>query len=155
MPCKDRDQAREYNKKWYRANVKKRITTIRDWKLRQKALLLEVKSKAGCESCRTHDPSKLRFYHRDLVQAAFDLNQAHDDGVSKARILNEIKICGVWCRRCFSTAHPDDPRASGRMSGRTFQARNRELVKALGMSYGKACNRLRRMVLFNVVRLAN
>jgi hypothetical protein len=77
---------------------KKRRGAIRAW-------LVENKKSFHCNRCLIADHRVLVFHHKDPSKKEFEIGIRASGGMSKERILKEIKKCEVLCANCHQIDH--------------------------------------------------
>jgi hypothetical protein len=111
MPYKDLEvrklKAKEYSKKYYKANKKKIIKKNLDYKKKLRVLWAEFKATLICQHCGETHPATFDFHHikKDIAnKRVSELIQWQN--YSGAR--KEIKKCIVLCANCHRKHHYEE-----------------------------------------------
>lgn len=161
MPYRDtekrREYQREYMRRWYQANKSKHIGYVRSREKKIKVWLNQYKGTLCCEVCGVQT-AKLKFQHKDPQTKKFYIGDIRDCSSIKA-LQEEIAKCRVLCPACFYRLNFADAQASLENAERTNDSSagatadfDRKQSRQLGMSYGTAAHRLRKLVLFDALR---
>ena len=160
MPYKDpekrRRYQREYMRSWYERNKATHIGYVRNRDKKIKAWLEEYKKSLSCEVCGNRT-AKLKFQHRDPQSKKFYVSDIRDCPSIRA-LQEEIAKCRVLCPSCYYHLNLNNLSDANRPGDSTAQLAtkfNRKQSQQLGMSYGTAAHRLRKIVLFDVLRRHN
>lgn len=104
MAYKNKEDSREYQKKWYKNNKKKRIKQIRDYQDREHEKFIEYKSGLKCSLCGYNKCiSALDFHHKNKDTKDFSISAMRKR--SMKRIMEEIKKCILVCKNCHAEIH--------------------------------------------------
>lgn len=94
MPYKNKDDQREYDRKWHHEH----LDQSRARKLKTKLVLHRIKLELGCEHCGyEEDPIALQFHHIDASQKEISM---HEVNYSLIKLLKESEKCMVLCANC-------------------------------------------------------
>ena len=107
-PC-DRAISKEHyekNKKYYMDKNRNRRAMLTDW-------LTEYKSTHPCQECGESRHYVLVFHHRDKTEKDDNISVMVMDGISIARIKEEIAKCDSLCANCHRELHWRERNNSG------------------------------------------
>lgn len=99
------EKVRAYKKKYYLANKSKVIAESNARKQDLKRWADDLKSSLKCALCPENDIVCLDFHHTNPDEKDMAIARAVSYGVSKARILAEMKKCKVLCANCHRKVH--------------------------------------------------
>ena len=95
-------QARvEYDRLRYLANKEERGNEIKARKAKNRSMVQEIKTKAGCSCCGCKE--NLHFHHKDKETKEFNVSDGV--GFSWERITSEIDKCIILCSTCHANHH--------------------------------------------------
>jgi 5-methylcytosine-specific restriction endonuclease McrA len=108
MPFKDKEQKREYHKKymreWYQKNKAKHISYVRNRDKKIKDWLKQYKETLECEKCGETHPACLDFHHINPAEKSFSLGRINKF-LSIDLLKSEIAKCNVLCSNCHRKKH--------------------------------------------------
>lgn len=96
--ARTKEQAKEYNTKYYTKNSKKIYEGVQARVLRHKQWLWDYLLEHPCVNCGESDPVVLEFDH--LRDKKFAISKAVCVGTSIPVLLSEIAKCQVLCANC-------------------------------------------------------
>ena len=98
------DQRWHYrNREWNTERTLQRRSELQSW-------VNERSAEAGCARCDESEPACLDYHHRNPDGKSKSVSRLVVDGVSRARLSEEIDKCDVLCANCHRTEHDDgDP----------------------------------------------
>lgn len=104
LPFKDpiirKKKQRQYSAKFYKNNKQLCMERNKQTLIRLRKWFLELKSNLICIKCSESNPRCLDFHHRDPKKKLFNVSQLTSHGMSKKRVLEEIKKCDPLCANC-------------------------------------------------------
>lgn len=105
MPYRDKSVQKKYLQEHYKANSERYKDAHKRGRVRNKALILELK-KNGCTSCGYNvHPDCLEFHHADSAKKDSTISNAIRDNWSVKRLLAEVEKCILLCANCHRLAH--------------------------------------------------
>lgn len=115
MPHKDKQERKEYMKKWRKQNPnydKKRYQNNKEYfvennranKKKKKEWIREYKINHPC-ACGESDPCCLDFHHRDKEDKEDLISRMIQNNLSLERIESEIAKCVIMCSNCHRKLH--------------------------------------------------
>src|SRR3990167_7493009 len=84
---------------------KKEADRQRGARLRFRAQIQAIKTKAGCMDCGETHPACLQFHHTDPTTKLFRINRGIAERRARLLIMKEIKKCIVLCANCHAKRH--------------------------------------------------
>lgn len=105
MPFKDKEYQRIYRNKWYAKNRESEIAHVMRRKKEIRLWFQVTKQNLKCTKCGENHPATLEFHHLLDEKKDRAISKMVDDGLSKERILEEIRKCVVLCSNCHRKLH--------------------------------------------------
>ena len=100
-----KDDLRRYRRDWYARNKEKAKKRVMDRRRELRKWFTEINSKLKCSKCPEDHPGCLTFHHRDPDRKEYTLSEMVHAGLSRERILVEMKKCRVLCSNCHAKLH--------------------------------------------------
>lgn len=102
---KKEEYQKEYHAEWYKKNREQ--VKVRSAQRRQelKEWWREYKSTLKCKKCGECHPATLDFHHVDMEDKEDGLSKILQQGLSKKRVMEEIKKYEVLCANCHRKLH--------------------------------------------------
>lgn len=123
----DKDKKKEYDKNYYQENKKQRKKyyknhkvkiakyqhknkdkiSIQDHKryLERRIWFNNYKNTLKCYTCEENHRACIEFHHRDPSKKKYNIAEMVIWGISKEKILKEIKKCDILCANCHKKLH--------------------------------------------------
>jgi len=100
----------EYNKAYYQKNKEKYKQKAKAWTANNRnyhrKLTVRYKLLVGCNLCGYKKCDKaLEFHHKGQAGKSFNISTVLFNGVSTAKLKNEIRKCIVVCANCHREIH--------------------------------------------------
>ncbi len=112
MPYKDKEKARERNKRyhkiWYQKNREKAKNDVFVRRQEIKEWFWNYKKKLSCSRCGDSHPAIIDFHHTNSEEKEAGIVEMVVNGYSKETILAEIEKCEVVCSNCHRKIHYDE-----------------------------------------------
>lgn len=107
MPYKDKGQQLECQREWYKQpeNKKKAKKNIRERKKEIREWFKELKNTFKCIVCGESTAVCLDFHHENEKDKEHNISKMVKNGLSKRKILEELKKCKCLCSNCHRKYH--------------------------------------------------
>ena len=96
---------REYSKKYYKRNTKKRKQYITDRQKQIRDIVQTIKVNNGCASCGYRECAQALQYHHPDNNKENNIARMVTQGRALINILNEIEKCVLLCANCHAELH--------------------------------------------------
>jgi hypothetical protein len=150
MPYKDPEKRREYHRnymqRWYDENTGKHVGYVRNKESKAEEWIREYKSGKTCERCGEEKVELLELYIGERRLSTHSLKKY----ISMEKLNNVLDRCSILCKSCQVLIPSIRP--ASRIEGGKMRAIDKKKVEQLGMSMGTATHRLRKMVLFELLK---
>ena len=85
---------------WYPKNRQKHMKFVANIQNDVRVWYHQLKRQTGCKNCPETDPRCLDYHHRNRKTKKFNISTGVGHGLSKKRILSEMKKCDLLCANC-------------------------------------------------------